>query len=150
MSPEECRYLHIFERSQNFTKKVSQFTIFYVRRQQRWAVRKKVSQIANLQIVELQFFLDCGLSVNVTICRFSICGPNLSCGLKFPQIHIALIKICIIKDFCRTNLRPIFRWFCHERAKKGLNGSSFLFYGEKFADLPLADWHTLVICSFVI
>jgi hypothetical protein len=73
----------------------------------------------------------------VTICRFA-------------QIHMALVKICIIKDFGRTNLRPVLRWFCHERAKKGLNGSSFLFYGEKFADLPLADWHTLVICRFII
>ncbi len=55
--------------------------------------------------------------------------PIFFADLKLPQIHKALLKIC--------------------RAKKGLNGSSFCSMVKKFADLPLPDSHTLVICRFI-
>jgi hypothetical protein len=55
------------------------------------------------------------------------------------------LKVSVLKKKTgRKNLRPNFRWFCYERTEKGADFfkrhvSSTLSYGEKFADLRLAD-----------
>jgi hypothetical protein len=74
MSPEECRYLHISERSQNLQKSESVYDILDASSAEVGGPQKS---FANRKSA------NCGviiLSVNGTFCRFAICGTPQSNG----------------------------------------------------------------------